>query len=119
MGMKRLESKICILIKRHTDQRKLLYFEFSITLQIQRQTTVSLTLAWSYVTQNGKEIETVAWSPYFNTWTLRFYKERSVSARDGNFFVKYLLSEFNILKIDPYQKITSPVKFDTDHWLKW
>ena len=40
--------------------------------------TVFLTLAWSQGTKTGKKIETVARSPYFNTWTLSFHKERSV-----------------------------------------
>ena len=42
-----LQSAICILLKRHADEWKLSYFKFLITLQIHRQTTVSLTLAWS------------------------------------------------------------------------
>ena len=39
--------------------------------------TISLTLAWSQASKYGK-IATVAWNPYLNTWTLCFYKERSV-----------------------------------------
>ena len=35
-GMKRLQSEICILLKRHADQWKLSHFKFSITSQIQR-----------------------------------------------------------------------------------
>ena len=41
-------------------------------------TTVSLTLARSEGTKKGKKIETVAFSPYFNMWTLSFHKERYV-----------------------------------------
>ena len=40
-------SEICILLKRHTDQQKLSYFEFMITSQIHWQTTISLTPSWS------------------------------------------------------------------------
>ena len=36
MGMKRLQSEICILVKRHVDQWKLSHFKFSITSQIHR-----------------------------------------------------------------------------------
>ena len=42
-----LQSAICILLKRHADEWKLSYFKFLITLQIHRQTTVSLRPAWS------------------------------------------------------------------------
>jgi len=34
LGMKMLQSEICILLKHHADQWKLSYFEYSITLQI-------------------------------------------------------------------------------------
>ena len=40
--------------------------------------TVSLTLAWSQASKYAKKIETVAWNPYLNKWTLCFYKEKSV-----------------------------------------
>ena len=70
MGMKRFQSEICILLKRHADQWKLSHFKFSIT-QIHRP------FLWLLL-DLGKKIETVAWNPYLNTWTLCFYKERSV-----------------------------------------
>ena len=36
MGMKRLRSEVCILLKHHADQWKLSHFKFSITSQIHR-----------------------------------------------------------------------------------
>ena len=47
MGMKKASKWNLHIIKRHADQWELSYFEFLITLQIHRQTTVSLTLAQS------------------------------------------------------------------------
>jgi len=40
LGMKMLQNEICILLKDHANQWKLSYFEFSITSQIHRWTTV-------------------------------------------------------------------------------
>ena len=65
LGMKMLQSEICILLKHHADQWKLSYFEYLITSQIHL-----LKLAWSWATKSGKKIETVAGTPSFNTWTL-------------------------------------------------
>ena len=54
-------------------------------------------------TKNGKKIETVAWSPYCNTRTLCFHKQRSVfryvsASRSRNVYLTFLL------KIDPRRK---------------
>ena len=66
-----------------------------------------LKLAWSRATKSGKKIETVAWTLYFNTWTLCI----CISARVGKSFAKCLLNRL-------VEKI-SLVIFDTDHAFKW
>ena len=66
------------MLKRHANEWKLSYFEFAITSPIHRQTTMSFDTCLILATKNDKKIETVAWSPYFSTWTFCFYKQRSV-----------------------------------------
>ena len=53
-------------------------YHISSFRSLRNSATVPLTLAWSQASKYGKKIETVAWNPYLNTWTLCFYKERSV-----------------------------------------
>jgi len=45
-----------------------------------------------YTTKNGKKIETVVWTPYFNVWTLFLQVKICISARVGKSFVKCLFS---------------------------
>ena len=97
------KGKICILLKRHADEWKLSYFEFSITSQIQRPTTIFWHLLdVMKATKNGKT-ETVAWTPHFNAWSLCFYKQRSVfwyvsASRLHHVYLAFLR------KIDPRRK---------------
>ena len=73
-----------------------------------------LKLAWSRATKSGKKIETVAWTLYFNMWTLCI----CISARVGKSFAKMFIVWISILKI-LVEKMISLFIFGTDHAFKW
>ena len=121
MGMKRLQSEICILLKRHADQWKLSHFKFSIT-QIHRP---FLWLLLDLKLPNrGRKLKQSLEIPILTRELYVFTrkdpclgKKRSVfqvASRLRNIFC--LNSAF--LRSILVAKIISPVIFDTDHSFK-
>ena len=111
---KGFKAKFAFVKTWHADEWKLSYFEFSITSRIHRQTTVSLTLNCQ-LPKRGRKL--LALCLYFNTWTLYFYKERSVFRHVSASCLRnvYCLN----LAFDPRRKkMISPVIFDPDHSIK-
>ena len=78
MGMKRLQSEICILLKRHADEWKYHISSFRSLRKFINRFFDSCLILHLQASKYGKKIETVAWNPYLNTWTLYFCKERPV-----------------------------------------
>ena len=121
MGMKRLQSAICILLKRHADQWKLSHFKFSIT-QIHRP--FPWLLLDLKLPNRGRKLKQSLEIPILTRELYVFTrkdpclgKERSVfqvASRLRNIFCLNSASLKSIL----IAKIISPVIFDTDHSFK-
>ena len=121
MGMKRLQSEICILLKRHADQWKVSHFKFSIT-QIHRP--FLWLLLDPKLPNRGRKLKQSLETPIltrelyvFTRKDLCLGKERSVfrvTSRVRN--ISCLNSAF--LRSILVAKIISPVIFDTDHSFK-
>ena len=121
MGMKRLQSAICILLKRHAYQWKLSHFKFSIT-QIHRP--FPWLLLDLKLPNRGRKLKQSLEIPILTRELYVFTrkdpclgKERSVfqvASRLRNIFCLNSASFKSIL----IAKIISPVIFDTDHSFK-
>ena len=98
-GMKRLQSEICILLKRHADQWKLSHFKFSITSQIQRP---FLWLLLDLKLPNmGRRLKQSLEIPILTCELYVLQAKICVSARVASRLRNIFLSEFSVLKIIP------------------
>ena len=102
MGMKRLQSEICILLKHHADQWKLSHFKFSITSEIHRP-FLWLLLALKLPNMGRKLKQSLEIT--ILTRELYVFTGKDLCFGTGRKpFAKYFLYEFSILKINPGRK---------------
>ena len=101
MGMKRLQSEICILLKRHANQWKLSHFKFSIT-QI-RWPFLWLLLDLKLPNRERKLKQSLE-IPILTRELYVFTRKDLCFGMGRKSFGKYFLSEFSVLKINPHRK---------------
>ena len=111
MGMKMLQSEICILLKCHADQWKLSHFKFSITSQIHR---LFLWLLLDLKLPNvGRKLKQLLEIPILTRELYVFTRKDLCFGTGRKSFAKYFCLNSAFLRSILVAKIISPVIFDT------
>ena len=115
VGMKKRQSEICILLKRHANQWKLSHFKFSIT-QLHR---LFLWLLLDLKLPNmGRKLKQSLEIPILTRELYVFTRKICVSARVASRLRNFFCLNSAFLRSILVAKIISPVIFDTDHSFK-